>query len=187
MNDTDNGWTASERDALGALRRDVPAPGPLERAVLKELEGRGLVRRRRSPSRWLRPIALLAGATALFAAGFLIGGRPMSPKLSSVAQSRYVLFLEGNGEPTPGEEARRVREYKLWSSRMAAAGHMIAGEKLSTETWRLGEATDAAGGKSVRGFFLIAARDDAEALEIARGCPHLRHGGRIILRKVAPV
>jgi hypothetical protein len=187
MNDTDNGWTASERDALGALRRDVPAPGPLERAVLKELKARGLLRMRGGPSRWLRPIALLAGAAALFAAGFLIGGRPTSPKLPSIAQPHYVLFLEGDGEPPPGEEARRVREYKLWSRRVAAAGHMLAGEKLSTETWRLGGAPAAAGGEAVRSFFLIAARDDAEALEIARGCPHLRYGGRIILRKVAPV
>jgi hypothetical protein len=187
MNDTDNGWTPSERDALGALRREVPAPGPLERAVVKELEARGLLRMRRGPSRWRRPIALLAGAAALFAAGFVIGGRPTSLKLPLDARSRYVLFLEGNGEPPPGEEAQRVREYKLWSRRVAAAGHMLAGEKLSTETWRLGGADGAGGGDSVRGFFLIAARDDAEALEIARDCPHLRHGGRIVLRKVAPV
>jgi hypothetical protein len=187
MNDTDSGWTPSEGDALRGLRRDVPAPGPLERAVVKELEALGLLRMRRGPSRWLRPIALLAGAAALFAAGFLIGGRPTRPQLPPGAQSRYVLFLEGNGEPSPGEEARRVREYKLWSRSVAAAGHMLAGEKLSTETWRLGAADGAGGGDSVRGFFLIAARDDAEALEIARGCPHLRYGGRIVLRKVAPV
>jgi hypothetical protein len=186
MNDTDNEWTASEAEALGALRRDLPAPDPLEHAIVKELEARGLLKGRRRPSHWLRPISLVAGAAALFAAGFLIGGRSRNPKPSFVAQSRYVLFLEGDREPPPGEEERRVQEYKHWSRRMAAAGHMLAGEKLSTEIWRLGGAPAAAGGESVRGFFLIAARDDAEALEIARDCPHLRHGGRILLRKVAP-
>jgi hypothetical protein len=186
MSDTDNEWTVSERDALGALRCDLPVSDPLERAVVKELEARGLLERHRGPSRWLRAVAVLAGAVALFAAGFL-AGRPRSPRPSSIAWSRYALFLEGDGEPSPAEEERRVQEYKLWSRSMAAAGHMIAGEKLSTETWRLGVAAGAAGEDSVRGFFLIAARDDAEALEIARGCPHLRHGGRIVLRKVAPV
>jgi hypothetical protein len=29
------------------------------------------------------------------------------------------------------------------------------------------------------GFFLIRARDEEEALGVARGSPHLRYGGRI--------
>ncbi|HTD51632.1 MAG TPA: YciI family protein [Thermoanaerobaculia bacterium] len=186
MNDTDDGWTQSEREALSAQRLDLAAPEALERAVVKELEARGLLERRRRRPRWLRSVAVLAGAAALFAGGFLAGGRTSRPA-SSIASSRYVLFLEEDGEPSPAEEERRVREYKLWARRLAAAGHMIAGEKLSAKTWRLGAPEGAGGEDSVGGFFLIAARDDAEALEIARGCPHLRHGGRIVLRKVAPV
>jgi hypothetical protein len=186
MNDTDNEWTASERDALSALRRDLPAPEPLERAVVNELKARGLLERRRESPRWLRAVAVLAGTAALFAAGLLIGGRSKSANPPSMAQSRYVLFLERDAAPPPEEEERRVQEYRLWTRGLAAAGHMIAGEKLSTETWRLGAANGEARGDSVRGFFLIAARDDAEALEIARSCPHLRYGGRIVLRKVAP-
>jgi hypothetical protein len=187
MNDTDNEWTASEAEALGALRRDLPAPDPLEHAIVKELEAQGLLKERRRPSHWLRPIALVAAAAALFAAGLLIGGRSRSAKPPSMEQSRYVLFLERDAAPPPEEEERRVQEYKLWARGLAAAGHMLAGEKLSTETWRLGAADGEGRGDSMRGFFLIAAKDDAEALEIARGCPHLRYGGRIVLRKVAPV
>jgi hypothetical protein len=29
--------------------------------------------------------------------------------------------------------------------------------------------------------------DQRDALEIARGCPHLRHGGGIVVRPIAPV
>jgi hypothetical protein len=36
-----------------------------------------------------------------------------------------------------------------------------------------------------RGFFVVRARDFAEARRIAETCPHLRHGGRIVLRRVA--
>jgi hypothetical protein len=35
-----------------------------------------------------------------------------------------------------------------------------------------------------RGYFVISARDADEARRIAATCPHLRHGGRIVLRRV---
>jgi predicted GIY-YIG superfamily endonuclease len=36
-----------------------------------------------------------------------------------------------------------------------------------------------------RGFFVVRARDLAEAQRIAAACPHLRYGGRIVLRRTA--
>lgn len=53
-------------------------------------------------------------------------------------QPRYVLFLEGPGEPSPEEEARRVEVYKLWARRIASAGHLVSGEKPRPEALRLG-------------------------------------------------
>jgi len=37
------------------------------------------------------------------------------------------------------------------------------------------------------GFFVIAAPDAGKAREIASGCPHLRHRGRILIRQIDPV
>ena len=189
MHDADDELRPAERDALTALRRDLPPPDRLERTVLKTLAERGLLQasgptRRRG----LRLLALLAGAAGLFCAGLWIGVRAGSPRGPSASLSRYVLFLEGSGEPSAEEEARRVADYKLWARQLAATGHLVAGEKLLSEARRLGgQSGAAAGSEAVRGFFEIAAKDDAEALAIARSCPHLRYGGRIVIRKVAPV
>jgi hypothetical protein len=38
----------------------------------------------------------------------------------------------------------------------------------------------------VMGFFLIRARDHAQAEAIARDCPHLRHGGGVAVHEVDP-
>jgi hypothetical protein len=36
------------------------------------------------------------------------------------------------------------------------------------------------------GYFLIRAADRRTALEIARSCPHVRYGGRIVVREIEP-
>jgi hypothetical protein len=79
-----------------------------------------------------------------------------------------------------------VTEYKAWARREAGAGRLIEGEKLEPQALVLGAPADGqAGSRAVAGFFVIAARDDAEALAIARGCPHLAHGGRVVVRRIA--
>ena len=39
----------------------------------------------------------------------------------------------------------------------------------------------------VGGYFLIEAADYDEAVEISKGCPHLKYGGRIELRQIDPI
>lgn len=189
MNETHEDLTTAERDALAALRKDVQPSPALEEAVLGRLAPLGLVRGRGAASRrWLRPTLLLAAAAGLFLAGLLAGGQGFRAQTPSTSLPRYVLFLEGSGpEPPAREEALRVQEYKSWARRMAGEGHLVAGEKLSPKATRVGGASAPAGGESVRGYFVIAAADDAQALTIARGCPHLRYGGWIVLRKIDPV
>jgi hypothetical protein len=186
----DEDLTAAERTAWAALRRDLAPPDALERKVVQTLAARDLLRRRHveAPRRWLRPLALLAAAAAFFALGVAIGTRTTRLPSPSHALPHYVLFLEGPGEPAPDLEMQRVREYKLWARHVARGGHLVGGEKLRPEALRLPVGVSGSfGGEAIRGFFVIAARDDGEALEIARGCPHLRYGGRIIVRRIAPV
>jgi hypothetical protein len=44
----------------------------------------------------------------------------------------------------------------------------------------------AAGRTGLAGYFLIRAVDRRTALEIARSCPHVRYGGRIVVREIEP-
>jgi hypothetical protein len=39
----------------------------------------------------------------------------------------------------------------------------------------------------VAGYFVFEAKNLEDAVAIARSCPHVKHGGRITVRAVAPV
>jgi hypothetical protein len=190
MKGLDDDLSAAEKSALAALRQSIPPPGTLEPKVLEALRARDLLRAKESGIRSGRAIALAGAAAALFGIGLWVGSRGLArtPVAATNVSTRYVLLLEGPGDPAPQEEARRVEEYKLWARSIARAGHAISGEKLEPEILHLGPGTESAvGGVSIRGFFVIGAHDDREALEIARGCPHLRYGGSIVVRRIAPV
>jgi hypothetical protein len=186
MNASDQDWSAEERSGLEALRVEQTPPEALEAAVVSALVERGLVRRASVPfARWFQIAAALAAAACLFSAGLFVGSRPgRSPGRPD--RPRYLLLLEGADTLTPEEEARRVVEYRAWAHREAGAGRLLSGEKLEPAARTLGvEPARSGGGESVRGFFIIVAKDDAEALAIAHGCPHLAHGGRVVVRRIA--
>jgi hypothetical protein len=174
--------TEPERAALQALREDAAAPPRLEEAVVAALARRGLVRASRS-KKWLAPVA---AAAAAFGLGILAGSAMAHRPAPAAAAERYVLLLEGADTPTPEEELQRVAEYRSWARKEAGAGRLLSGEKLESQAVALGAgASRPSGGEAVRGFFIIVAKDEAEALAIARNCPHLRHGGRVVVRKIA--
>jgi hypothetical protein len=67
----------------------------------------------------------------------------------------------------------------------------VGGEELAEPALLVGESGGATarpdqGGERIGGYFLIRAADDAAALALARSCPHLRHGGRIEVRRIRP-
>jgi hypothetical protein len=41
-------------------------------------------------------------------------------------------------------------------------------------------------GPRLAGYFIIRAADQRSALEIGRSCPHVRYGGRIVVREIEP-
>jgi hypothetical protein len=82
--------------------------------------------------------------------------------------------------------AALVREYTAWAHELRRAGRLVGGEELEDAATLLPDAVppQAQGSSSISGFFLVTAPDDAAARAIALGCPHLRHGGQIELRKL---
>ncbi len=187
MNDDDRDWTTGERAQLEALRLEHEPPQALEGAVIRALTRRSLIQpapaRRRAPWVWmLTPLA----AAVLFSGGLFVGSR-QGRRAGSPGLPRYLLLLEGADTHNAEEEAQRVVEYRTWARREARAGRLLSGEKLEPEALSLGaDSGRPAGGVFVSGFFIIVARDDTEALAIAKGCPQLRRGGRIVIRKIAP-
>lgn len=167
----------------------VELPPGLEGRVLGALRRRGEIR--------ARPWSGWPGWTAAFAAGLLLAVagiwffRPSSPPADP--RPAFVLLLEedaGFQRGTPAEEARRVVEYGAWAGELARAGHLVSGEKLAASGILLtadgsrpvpppGPGTGAVGG-----YFILRASDLNEAKRLAATCPHLRYGGKIVVRQI---
>ncbi|MGH7676439.1 MAG: hypothetical protein ACREMV_14305 [Gemmatimonadales bacterium] len=177
---------------LRMLQRDVTPPPSLKARVLASVRERRVLRPRHRP--WRMLAAALAGV-ALFAAGVMVGRRNAGP---AAAPPQYALLLyEDSGFAPAQSEQALVAEYATWAAEWSARGLAISGEKLGPEASLLaGRGGGAVVGVEPRdavadvgrlaGFFLIGAAGDSAALAVARSCPHLRYGGRIVLRRIEP-
>ena len=181
-------WTEEERTALDRLDREMTPPPDAEERIVAALAARGVLGRRRRVLRGPWPWLLAAAAAAaLFGAGLSVGRREAGAARSA-PPSRFVLFLFDEGEGGGGD---RVSEYKAWA-RSLGSGRYVAGEKLKpgglwVSVSASGSAADTGPSEKMGGYFVVEAADLAGAVAVARSCPHLRHGGRILVRPIDPV
>jgi hypothetical protein len=192
---SDDELTPEERVALGRLPRQADPPAALEQATVAALTARGLLRR---PRRRFEAALALAALVLLFAGGLAIGrfGGATGPALPVDGRPRFALFLFEGPEyhqPAPGGMDERVEEYVAWARAERTGGTVEGGEKLKDgddvavePDGSTGAVPPPAGGSRLAGYFLIRAADQRTALEIARSCPHVRYGGRIVLREIEP-
>ena len=111
---------------------------------------------------------------------------------------KYMLLLHDNmselSKMSPDEMQRIIARYNAWSEKMGRTGKLVGGEKLTDEG---GKHITAKGGKMtvkdgpyaeakevIGGYFLIEAKDYAEAAKLCEDCPHLALNGRIELRAI---
>lgn len=198
------------------LDPEIDPPPRLKRRVERSLRARELVtpRTARGTPTWFRIAGAAAAALLLMAGGFWLGAlasgaggdagrlvvgsdRDAEPAAGAGSETRYVLLLyEGDDfRPTADEDAL-VAEYRGWAVDLDSTGALVSGEKLD-ET---GTLLEAPGGDGVAlsggdhgsplgrlgGYFVISAANRAEAVAIAGTCPHLQHGGRIVVRPIIP-
>ena len=188
-----NEFEGSDREtsAAAGLPRDIAPPDSSRDRIAGALVERGLLRRGRDarPRIW-RTAAFIGAAAALFGAGLLAGRRPSAPP-AAPSSPRFVLFLSKLPGETEAGEPERVAEYKSWAAGLRGKGRLISGEKLRPEARSLGSGDDTASERAapqeISGFFVLEAKDLDAALALARTCPHLRHGGRVTVRQIAPV
>jgi hypothetical protein len=173
MND-EGDWSESERHALAGERRDVSPPADAERRILAALRRSGAVQPRRSTLGWVAAAAALAIAFA---------GGAWSQQLRSHAvrsdSPRFILLLYG-GE---SGDADRRREYASWARSTSHGGVVVDGEELGAEERELPEQQPPTViTPAPRGYFVVSASTLQEAWTVAASCPHLKHGGRIVVR-----
>ena len=163
--------------ALSDARVAIAPPRAVEEATMSALRQRGLVYPRRRRARVLWSVAAAAAIVAMVS--WLVLSRTAAP----ADGPRFVLLLYAGSDPVSGTADVRRQEYGAWARDLAARGVQVSGEELSDESAALG-AAGADGAALPRGFFVIRADDLAAAQRIAATCPHLRYGGRIVIKRV---
>jgi hypothetical protein len=106
-----------------------------------------------------------------------------------------MLFVRGGDvavELTPAEMQARLQKYIDWSAKLRAQGRNRGSNELGADGTTLrgappstvvdGPYTESK--ESIGGYFIIEAADRVEAVEIAKGCPALLHGGVVELRAI---
>lgn len=129
-----------------------------------------------------------AAGLALFALGLGLGR--WSTAVPVAAGQRYALLLyDPAGFDRSIPEPTLVTEYRDWA--VSLGNRLSLGEKLGSEE-RLLRPDDSVGRPAgpdggtgpLGGLFIVRAGSWEEAMEIARSCPHLRHGGVISVRRI---
>lgn len=110
--------------------------------------------------------------------------------------AQFMLLIRGGDEAfaqfTPEQMEQTLGQYFAWSDQLRREGRMVSADQLAgggrTVRARDGqlvidgpytETKDAVGG-----YYQIEAADEAEAAEIAKGCPVLGHGGLVEVRAI---
>jgi hypothetical protein len=145
------------------LPREIAPRPDIEAVIVKRLRRDGLLRSR-------MPWLAVAAAAIIAFAGALLWLRPYATS----PQPHYILLLYEGPQFSGGSR----QEYAQWARNMRPL--VAGGEELSkTTVMSIGTKPD-----ELAGYFLIDARDDATAERVARACPHLKHGGAVILRRI---
>ena len=192
--DTDDpAWGPAEEGKMRALGSESPLPPGLEERTVEALRARGMLRARtprpRQAQMWAAAamLALVAGT-----AGFALGRARPAVAAAEASSPRFLLLLheDASYQAPAGEVAHRERvaEYAGWARELARRGQLVGGDELGDGGWMMtvsqGDSPLVAGGDRIAGYFILRAPDAAAALALGRGCPHLRHGGRIELRAI---
>ena len=169
----------------------------LENRVVNALVTRGLLvpRARIVRHRLLTAAAVVAASTVLFLGGMLVGSRGRPATAGTAATPRFVLLLyEDSAFVTPpGREAALVEEYRGWARSTVRGGRITGGTKLKDRAQVVEPSVGGAsvevpaiprGGEHLAGYFILETKTYESAVEIAKTCPHLRYGGRIVIREV---
>lgn len=189
----DDEWTPAERHDLDALPREIAPPDGHEDRTVAALESRGLVRRGPRSVAWQHLLAAAAVAMVLFGGGAAAGRWSGERRIEPPHSPEFILLLRAGSETPPAdaeEGMNRIQEYASWAQKARRQG-LLTGEKLTDDSRFLGpggiEASfDVEPEEHIQGYFLLQASSYEQAVAIASGCPHVKYGGAIEVRRIEP-
>ena len=146
---------------------------------------------RRSPRRsWSTEILALAAAASLVV-GTWVGHFAFADEAPEPTHA--LLLYEGEAfEPmTDANYPARFGDYNEWIAGLRPDDQFVTGLQFHEDAVQLGPVgrveASSTGEPRLSAMFLVAARDSAEALRLARDLPHLRYGGEVAVRELVPV
>lgn len=104
------------------------------------------------------------------------------------------LFRGGNAGTTPEDRERSLQRWGAWIEQLSKAGKskggypLERGGKVVSGTNKL--VTDGPFPESkevVGGYFIVSAKDLAEAVELSKGCPIYAEGGAVEVRPIMEI
>lgn len=165
---------------LAALPREMAPPAALEERIVGTLRRERLLRGSGSRG-WLR----LAAGLALFVTGAGAGALLHTPASPVAPRGPRYIFLLYGAATAGGSELDRVAAYGRWASDVRASGRYITGERLARHAVPVPDAASTeAGAAEIQGYFVVSAADLTDARRVAADSPHVRFGGRIVIRPI---
>ncbi|MCB0280173.1 MAG: hypothetical protein KDD94_11745, partial [Calditrichaeota bacterium] len=162
-------------------------PGSIETKLITRLVDEKLIKRQKGNS--MKQFISLAAAVLLIAAAFWLGTLPNQQEKNQVSEKKneflLIVYDEANTEK---DDYTIAMEYRKWMSTPFKNGSITGGQELQMSGEQLSgtgdqfEAMQIAPEKSVSGYFIIAADTYADAMTIAKTCPHLSYNGKLELR-----
>jgi hypothetical protein len=204
MNNESDELNEDERRQFANLAREKTPPDHLEEIIVRKLKDANLISSPTPPrKRWsfLKPVAAFAGLLLIFMLGATAGtlwfSAASAPLPARSDRPQFILLLRAPApeerKVSPAETLRRVKEYSDWAKETRQRGFLLQGEKLKDEMRILTNAENPSEisakelnqpVNTIKGYFLIEARDYEQAEAIARSCPHIKYGGRIEVREI---
>lgn len=166
------------------LSPEIEPPAGLEQRVVAGLRAAGALR----PGRRRWAMRDLVAAAAMFVVGLTVGvygWRGGSSGTESGSRFLLLLYPDGLSQPRgPGGDAV-AREYAAWAAGLRRSGRTVTGDRLAHEQRAgVGGADGSSLDSTLEGFFIVGADSLQEAVRFAEDSPHVRHGGRIVVRAI---
>lgn len=111
--------------------------------------------------------------------------------------SQFILFIRGGSDLSenlsPEQIQAAIERYSAWSKKLRTEGKLISAEKLrdnegfllSTKNGEIVvDGPFAETKETIGGFFIIAAENLEQAIEIAKGSPTISQGGFVEVREI---
>lgn len=165
----------------------TPMPGSdLENNVVQSLKEKGLlISGKIKKIHNLKNIAaVVAAGIILFAAGWLLAKNQYKEggPVTAGYQNDYMLLLFNTVDFK--EDPSHVTEYGEWMKNISAQGIAAEGEELANREELFGSPANFAGNLPVSGYFIFKNISEPKANELAKNCPHVKHNGIVVLKKI---